>query len=222
MKRLSAFFYEKIWKDSVLSKLFAEGLLDFIKHFWPQLITLGGSTVGSVVFWEQVKAAASYLITDPWRIAAVVLVIAVLILTVLLFRQRPAHKAEPEATTDHKPTPLEWLLNADLNRYRFLLWFAAKRTRRTETYRQTGLVRRYGDVSFDGVPEVRRLLDKDVLSYKHPNRTEYCLEIDDEVLQYLEEFIEQTGETQEAQEALSHYRKMNFSDLFPQAKTRWS
>jgi len=214
-----SFLYEKIWKDSVFSKLIAE----LIKHW---IITAGAIVgTGVLTFWTDIFStcwtaainALLYLIEDPWRIAAVSMGLTVIFLILFLLLRKQAPSPAPQESQKIPVTPIDWFKEQDINKYYFLFWFAARNTLRTERYQKTGYVPKYGDVSFDGIPEIRRLLKAKVLRYEHTALSDYCLEIDDEVLQHLEIHLTKIEQDEETKRHISTLRRMQFRDFFPQA-----
>lgn len=204
------FLYEKLWKDSVISKLIAEA----IKHWFLMLSISGGISGLMAVFWSNTKTIFYYLISDPLRITVIILIIVIILLLLIIFLRKPQPKAS------HYLTPLEWFKKQNLNDYYFLLWFAAKNTLRTESYPKIGLRARYGDVSYKAIPEIRKLLENNVIRYENPTFSDYCFEIDGDVLQYLKDSLKEIQKNEKSREIINQFPHIRFQDFFPEAITK--
>ena len=207
---------KQIWKDPVWSKVIASGL-----------VVLFGSlylTISERWSWLVAQVSPLWIFIKGHLLEMIIIVLIILLL--VSWRKIRQLSSRSKATAKARDSAVIWLTSLqgeEAQKYSFLAWFPVRETLHTEPYHLPGVVRGYGDVSFDGIRVIVNLFEKGVLRKKNINLTEYVLEIDQKCYDYLEKILidgakSENPEDQKNYEKLKTYlRGVPFVRQFPQA-----
>ncbi len=218
----------KIWKDPVWSKVIATGILAAVAALWLWL----GNLLQLIL--DFLKMLQNFIILYGWQVLAVVALILACVFWVRsrILSRRLAEKEnirQNQVGQTSSSSPVDWLKklsDEDLARYAFLFWFPVKDTLYTEAYRKIGVISHYGDISFDGIPDLIQLFEKAVLKKKQASLSDYVLEMNPACFEFLAQKLAEYSASKDAKmkkstrNLIENFAQRSFSSFFPQARNR--